>query len=267
MKYFDNKVVWVTGASTGIGAAIVKQLAANETVQLVISARNAQQLTDLKRSLNLSNERCLVLPLDLGETALLAAKTKEVINHFGRIDVLINNAGLSYRGLVVETDLSVYRKLMEVNYFGTIELTKSVLPYMVAQNSGHIAVTTSIAGKVGTQIRSAYCGAKHALHGFFDCLRMEVYPNNIDVTIVVPGFVKTELTKKALTEDGSEYNIVDEAILKGMTPEKCADIYLKSLTKKKEEVIISEGKEIIAPYIKRYFPSLLTPLLKRLPVK
>ncbi|MEZ5007858.1 MAG: SDR family oxidoreductase [Chitinophagales bacterium] len=266
MKYFNDKVVWITGASSGIGEAIVKQLAGYNT-QIVISARNEDQLNQLKSSLNLLDERCLVVPLDLAETALLAAKTKEVINHFGRIDILINNAGLSFRGLVADTDLSVYRKLMEVNYFGTIELTKSVLPYMMEQKSGHIAVTTSIAGKVGTQIRSAYCGAKHALHGFFDCLRMEVYQNNIDVTIIVPGFVKTELTKKALTENGSEYDIVDDAILNGMTPEKCANIYLKSLANKKEEVIISEGKEIIAPYLKRFFPSLLTPLLKRLPVK
>lgn len=266
MKYFNDKVVWVTGASSGIGEAIVQQLSTYNT-KLVISARNKEKLEGIKKELNLTDDKCLVLPLDIAEIETLKSKTEYVIEHFGRIDILINNAGLSYRGLVEETDLSVYRKLMEVNYFGTIALTKEVLPYLLEQKSGHIAVTTSIAGKVGTQIRSAYCGAKHALHGFFDCLRMEVYQSNIDVTIIVPGFVQTDLTKKALTADGSAYNLVDEAILNGMTTKKCANIYLKSLAKKKEEVIISEGKEIVAPYLKRFFPSLLTPLLKRLPVK
>jgi short-subunit dehydrogenase len=224
-------------------------------------------LQNIKSDLKLSDTQCLVLPLDLMDINSFSEKTEKVMAHFGRIDVLINNAGLSYRGLVAETNLEVYRTLMEINYFGTIALTKAVLPIMAKQNAGHIAVTTSIAGKVGTQIRSAYCGAKHALHGFFDCLRMEVYAQNISVTIVVPGFVKTDLTISALTADGSEYNKVDDAILKGMAPEKCAKIYLKALANKKEEIIISEGKEIVAPLLKRFFPSLLTPLLKKMPVK
>jgi dehydrogenase/reductase SDR family protein 7B len=265
-KYFENKVVWITGASSGIGKAIVEELA-KCNARLVISARSESKLLSIKSDLKLSDQQCLIVPLDLIDIDSFQEKTAKVIAHFGRIDMLINNAGLSYRGLVAETDLEVYRKLMEVNYFGTIALTKTVLPIMLAQQSGHIAVTTSIAGKVGTQIRSAYCGAKHALHGFFDCLRMEVYAQNVSVTLAVPGFIKTDLTLNALTADGSEYNKVDEAILKGMSPEKCANIYLKAMANKKEELIISEGKEIVAPLLKRFFPSLLTPVLKRLPVK
>lgn len=266
MRYFSNKVIWITGASSGIGEAMVRQLA-GQNCKLVISARNETKLKAIQQSLGLDDASCLVLPLDLADIDSFEQKAASVIAHFGKIDVLINNAGLSFRGLVKATDISVYRRLMEINYFGTIALTQAVLPTMIAQNSGHIAVTTSIAGKVGTQFRSAYSGAKHALHGFFDCLRMEIYQNNIPVTIVVPGFVKTDLTLKALTADGSEYNHVDDAIQKGMTTEKCAKIYLKSLAAKKEEIIISEGKEIIAPYLKRFLPGLLTPLLKRLPVK
>ncbi len=265
-KYFEHKVVWVTGASSGIGKALVEELA-KLNAKLVISARSEGKLQAIKKDLKLDDHQCLVLPLDLIAIDSFPEKTAKVMEQFGRIDVLINNAGLSYRGLVEATNLDVYRTLMEVNYFGTIALTKAVLPIMKKQNAGHIAVTTSIAGKVGTQIRSAYCGAKHALHGFFDCLRMEVYQQNISVTMVVPGFVKTDLTISALTADGSEYNKVDEALLKGMAPDKCAKIYLKAMANQKEEIIISEGKEIIAPLLKRFFPSLLTPLLKRMPVK
>ncbi len=263
MKYFNDKVIWITGASSGIGAALVVQLSKMNT-KLVLSARNEQQLNALKSNCQLDDEHCLVLPLDLGEIASHQSKVDTVIDHFGRIDILVNNAGLSYRGIAVETDLSVDRQLMEINYFGTISLTKAVVPHMLKQQSGQVAITTSIAGKVGTQIRSAYSASKHALHGFFDCLRMEVYKSNIDVTIVVPGFVKTDLTLKALTEDGSSYNYVDEAIQKGMSPEACAKQYLKSLASKKEEVVIAAGKEQIAPILKRFYPTMLTRLLKRM---
>ncbi len=262
-NYFNNKVVWVTGASSGIGEALVGELM-SQGAKIVLSARSEEKLNALKSAANLTDENGLVVPLDLADIEALKGKTKKVIDHFGKIDVLINNAGLSYRGLVEETDIEVYRKLMEVNYFGTIALTKEVLPYMLKQNGGDIAVTSSIAGKVGTQIRSAYCGAKHALHGFFDCLRMEVYKNNVSVAIICPGFVKTNISKNALTADGSGYNKMDDAIAKGMPPEKCAKKYLNAIANKKQEVIIAEGKEIIAPLLKRISPTLLTSVLKRL---
>ena len=265
MKYFNDKVIWITGASSGIGAALAVQLS-KLNVKLVLSARNEVKLQALKSELNLKDEQCLVLPLDLGAIDSHSSKVKEVIQYFGQVDILINNAGLSYRGIAAETNLSVDRQLMEINYFGTISLTKAVLPYMLERKSGHIAVTTSIAGKVGTQIRSAYSASKHALHGFFDCLRMETYKQNIPVTIVVPGFVKTDLTLKALTEDGSSYNHVDDAIQKGMSSEACAKQYLRALSNQVEEVVIAEGKERIAPILKRYYPTMLTRLLKRLDV-
>ena len=165
MNYKD-KVVWITGASSGIGEAVAKAFAA-EGAKLVLSARRKEELLRVQQECRLGNDRALVLPLDLSDTTNIHTLTQQVIDRFGRIDVLVNNGGFSQRAYAQETPVDIDRKIMEVNFFGQVALTKSVLPFMLKQKSGHIVTISSITGKFGFYLRSAYSASKHALHGFF----------------------------------------------------------------------------------------------------
>src|ERR1035437_8688220 len=209
MSTFKNKIVWITGASSGIGEALAKAFAA-EGAKLILSARRIDELQRVKAELNLSEENCLILPLDLANTSNIDDLTQRVISKFQRIDILLNNGGVSQRSLTKETSLDIDRKIMEVNYFGTVALTKSVLPVMLKQKSGHIVVTSSISGKFGFYLRSAYSASKHALHGFFESLRMEIFNDNVKVLIVCPGKINTNISVNAITADGGKHNKIDD---------------------------------------------------------
>lgn len=178
------------------------------------------------------------------------------INCFGKIDILINNGGISQRSLIVDTDISVDKKLIDVDYLGTVALSKALLPHFIKNKNGHFAVVTSLMGKFSSPYRSGYCGAKHALHGFFDALRMEHQKDNIKVTIVCPGFVNTNIAKNALIGDGSLQNKQDQATEKGLTVSEFSKRMIKAIQKEKFEVYIGK-KEIFGVYLKRFFPKLL----------
>ena len=194
MGSFTNKVIWITGASSGIGEALAKAFAI-EGAKLVLSARREGELQRVKNALKLKNDDVMILPLDLSDTSKIDELTNQVIAQFGRIDILVNNGGISQRSFTKNTPLEIDRKIMEINFFGTVAITNSVLPYMLKQQSGHIVTTSSIAGKFGFYYRSAYSASKHALHGFFESLRMEVYKDNVNVLLVCPGTVSyTHLT-------------------------------------------------------------------------
>jgi short-subunit dehydrogenase len=261
MSTNKNKVVWITGASSGIGEALAITLA-DEGAKLILSARRIDELQRVKTVLKLADSDVLILPLDLANTASINELTKQVISKFGRIDILINNGGVSQRALVKETPLDIDRKIMEVNFFGTLALTKSVLPYMLKQKSGNIVVISSIAGKFGFYLRSAYSASKHALHGFFESLRMEIYNDNIKVLIVCPGKIKTSISINALTSDGSKYNKMDESTDQGVSAEFCARRILKAIEKNKEELFIG-GQEVHAVWIKRLFPKLFSKMIRK----
>ena len=265
MTQLKNKVVWLTGASSGIGEALAYALAA-KGCQLVLSARREAELQKVKVQCQRADEDILVLPLDLANYDQMPEKAAAVLAHFGRIDLLINNGGISQRSLIIDTEMEVYDKLMRVNYLGTVALTKAVLPHFVEQQSGHIAVVTSLMGKFASMLRSGYAGAKHALHGFFDTLRLEHDDDNIKVTLICPGFVHTNVSKNALTGDGSAQNKMDEKTAEGMSPEECARQILQAIEKDKQEAYIG-GKEIFAIYLKRFSPSLLHRVVKRSAVK
>ena len=260
MSSFQNKVVWITGASSGIGEALVYALAKQDAI-LILSSRRETELNKIMQNAGLKDANCLILPLDLADTANVETLVNKAIHKFSTIDILINNGGISQRANVKDTPLEIDRKLMEINYFGTIALTKAVLKHMLAQNSGHIVVVSSIAGKFGFYLRSAYSASKFALHGFFESLRMEVFKNNINVTIVCPGKIKTNISINAMNEKGEKNNIMDPSHANAMPAEECAKKILQAILKKKEEVYIGRW-EIVSIYVKRFFPALFSRMIK-----
>jgi short-subunit dehydrogenase len=261
MSSNKNKVVWVTGASSGIGEAISKAFA-KEGAKLVLSARRLEELQRVKNEMALNDADVLLLPFDLGNTINIDKQTQKVIDTFGRIDVLVSNGGISQRSYTKETPMEVDRKIMEVNYFGTIALTKSVLQFMLKEQSGHIIVTSSIAGKFGFYLRSAYAASKHALHGFFESLRMEIYNDNVKVMIVCPGKIATNISMNAITPDGSIHGKLDKATELGVSAEYCAEEILKGMQNNTEELLVG-GKELKAVFIKRLFPKLFSKLIRK----
>ncbi len=261
MNSFHNKVVWITGASSGIGEALAKAFAA-EGAFLILSARRIDELLRVKTILNLPEENIFILPLDLANTSGMDQLTQRAISKFGRIDILVNNGGVSQRSLSKNTPIEIDRKIMEVNYFGTIAVTKSVLPHMLKLKSGSIIVISSISGKFGFYFRSAYSASKHALHGFFESLRMEIYNDNVKVLLVCPGRIKTNISVKALNSDGSKHNKMDESTEQGISAEECAKQILKAINTNKEEIFIG-GKELKAVWLKRFFPKLFSKMIRK----
>jgi short-subunit dehydrogenase len=178
-----------------------------------------------------------------------------VLARFGHVDLLINNAGISQRSLCLETELEVYRQLFEVDVIGQIALTKQVLPHMVSRGQGHVAVTASVAGKVGVPLRTGYCAAKHAVMGFFDALRTEVAHLGIGVTTIVPGFIRTDIARNALTGTGAPTGAADEDIDGGMDVDECATVILQGLAEGTEEIAVGTGPEMELLNLKRNDPA------------
>ncbi|WP_028891414.1 SDR family oxidoreductase [Tenacibaculum sp. 47A_GOM-205m] len=261
---FKDQVFWITGASSGIGKSLTIELA-NLGAKLIISSRNESVLYKVKEQCEFP-ENIAVLALDLEAYDDLVTKVDEAISVFGRIDVLVNNGGISQRSLVKDTSIAVDKRLMDINYLGTVALTKALLPHFIGNKSGHFVVTTSIVGKIGTPLRSTYAATKHALHGFFDSLRAEHHNDNITVTLICPGFVTTNVSKNALTGDGSPQNTMDTATANGIHPDEFAKQMLKAIRKKREEVCIAGVKEKLGVYTKRFFPKLLSKMIRKLSV-
>ena len=258
MMGFKNKTVWVTGASSGIGKALAVQfseLGAN----VVLSSRKESDLREVEK---LCKGDTFVLPLDLSIPDNFSELVNRVSEQYEHIDLLINNGGISQRSLASETTLEVDRKLMEVNYFGTIGLTKAILPVMQKQKSGHIITVSSLSGKFGFFLRSAYSAAKFAQVGFFESLRLEEEKNNILVSMVFPGFVRTNISQNALSGDGKKHGELDNNQEKGISPEKCAQDIINGILDEKHE-IYTGGKEILMVKIKRFLPQLFYKILRK----
>lgn len=254
MTSMKNKVIWITGASSGIGEALAYELS-ELGAKIILSARREDALLKVKSNCKFA-ENATILPLDLTQFDSLENITKNALSIYGRIDILVNNGGLSQRSLIIDTKFEVYQQMIDVNYLGTIKLTKHLLPYFIAQKSGHFVTITSLMGKFASPYRSGYCGAKHALHGFFDALRMEHEKDNVNVSIICPGFIQTNVAKNALTGDGTALQKEDNATENGMPVEKCATQIITAIKKKRFETYIG-GKEKYGIYLKRFFPKLL----------
>jgi dehydrogenase/reductase SDR family member 7B len=254
-----NKVVWITGASSGIGAALFKAFL-NEGATVIISSRRQKELESLKQQSSHS-ERVVVVPLDLTDSNQLISQTKMVVEQY-QIDILIHNGGISQRSMAAETSIELDRQLMEVNYFGHIHMTKLVLPQMIERGCGHLVVISSLTGKWGFYLRSAYAASKHALHGYYDSLRMEVEDKGVRISIVTPGFIATDISKNALLSDGSLSGEMDPNQAKGISPDECAQQILRGLKSNKKEFGVG-GRELFSLFLNRYFPRLFARILKK----
>jgi len=254
MGFYQQKVVWLTGASSGIGLALLELLSLQKA-KLIITSSNENKLNAAADICKNNGAECIVLPCDLSDPVQVSELTKKALKAYGKIDILILNAGKSQRGLAVETTIEVDRTLMELDYFSNITIAKEVAKSMKTTGGGHIAVTSSITGKFGFPLRSAYAAAKHALHGFFETLGMEEQKNGIFVTIVCPGRINTPISYSAVLPDGKAYKKLDEGQEKGMPAESCAKKYLSAIQHKKRIIYIGR-KEIFMVYLKRFFPNI-----------
>ena len=261
MTKIKDQAVMITGASSGIGEALTYQMS-QMGAKLIISARRREELERVQKACA-SPENVQVLILDLSDTFAIGQKAKEAESLYGHIDILVNCGGISQRDKAINTNLEVDRKIMEVNYFGTIALTKALLPKMIERKSGHQVIITSAVGIISTPFRSAYSASKHALHGFYDALRAEHHADGVKVTMVLPGFVRTQISVNALMGDGSKQNTMDNAQDQGLSPEGCAEKIIRSIEKNKEEVYIGGLKEVAAIYVKRLFPKLFSRIVRK----
>lgn len=266
MSKLSDKVIWITGASSGIGEALVYELA-EKNVRLILSSRRREALERVKGNCPVSVQQNIhILPLDLSKSSTLQAITEAAIQAFGHVDIMVNNGGLGQRSLIIETTLEVDRQIMEVNYFGTIALTKYMLSHFIARQDGYYVTVTSLTGKFGTPFRSAYAAAKHALHGFFDSLRAEHWKDNIQVTMICPGFILTNLSVNALTGQGTPQNKMDKTHYKKRSAEWCAQRIVRAMERRREEVYIG-GREVWGVYLKRFFPKVFSKTIRKVPVR
>lgn len=265
MKTIEQAVVWITGASSGIGEALVYELA-KKGANIVLSARRADELKRVQKAAGLTDQNSLILPLDLAMQEGYDVLVRQVVDRFGRIDLLVNNGGISQRSYFKDTDLAVFRRIMEVNFFGNVALTKAVLPYFIGQKHGHIAVVSSVVGRFGTPLRTAYSASKHALHGFYDALRAEHHADGLKVLLVCPGYIRTNVSINALTADGSPQGTMDKGQATGLSAEECARQILKGVQQNRLEIYPGGLKEVAGVYVKRFFPRLLARMVRKVNV-
>ena len=265
MEKLKNQVIWITGASGGIGESLAK-VCASEGASLVLSARRPDELLRVARETGLSDDNYLIVPMDMEKYEDFPSIVDQVIKKFGRIDYLFNNAGVSSRALAVETPIAIDKKMMDINYLGHVALTKLVLPHMISSGTGHIIITSSVTGKFGTPMRSAYAAGKHALHGFFDTLREELWDHNIKVTILCPGYIQTDVSVNALTASGGKFNKMSKFQAAGMNPDTLAKKVIRDVLKGKRETRYG-GKEILGIYLHKFFPRLLYRSLRKMQSK
>ncbi len=254
MTKLQGKIIWITGASSGIGEELAYQLSA-AGAKLILSARREAVLNSVKAQCQNPAE-VNVLPLDINAFETMETVVEHALAINGKIDVLINNAGISQRSLIAETSFSVYKELMDTDYLGVVALSKALLGHFISQKSGHFVTVSSLMGKFSSPYRSGYCAAKHALHGFFDALRMEHEKDGILVTMVCPGFVQTNIAKSALIGDGTHQKYNDQATARGLDVSAFCKKMIRAMERKKYEVYIG-GKEVQGIYLKRFFPKLL----------
>lgn len=258
---FDDRVVWITGASSGIGEALA-YACSRRGARLLLSARRAGALEAVRQRCA-HPERHHVVPLDLACPASLDAAAAAALAVHGRVDVLVNNGGISQRALARELRMDVVRRVLEVNFFSTVALTQAVLPGMRARGEGHLVVVSSVTGKISTPGRSAYAASKFALHGYFDALRAEEAAAGIRVTVACPGYVRTQVSVNAVTADGSPHGQMDANQARAMPAAACAARIVRAVERERAEVLMG-GAEVWGVLLYRLAPGLYRRLLARL---
>ena len=257
----NNKTIWITGASSGIGEASAYQFA-KEKANLILTATREDKLNEVQQKCINLGAKCKVLPYDLSDLENIDELTNKAIAAFGNIDVAFLNAGISQRSKTLETSFTVDEKIMAVNFFAPVKITKHLLPKMIENGGGTIAVTSSISGKFGFPLRSAYASSKFAVYGFFETVHAEYYNDNIRVVMVCPGRIKTNISYNALEADGTKHAKMDSGQQEGMSAEKAAIKIVRAINKRKPEVLVG-GKELIMVYIKRFCPNLTRKLVRK----
>lgn len=261
MQSLQNKVIWITGASSGIGEALVRACA-KQKAMIILSARRENELKRVALEAGLNESNSMILPFDLADTSRAEDYVKHITKTFGKIDILINNGGQSQRSESIDISNETERKLFEINYFSAAHLSKAVLPHMIKNKNGKIVVVSSIAGKFGFYLRSTYSAAKHALHGYFESVRLEVEKHGVSVLLVCPGKVKTNVSLNAQSGDAASHNMMDPSHENAMSAEECARQIIQGILKNKEEIFIG-GKELLAVKIKRFFPKLFGRIIRK----
>lgn len=249
---FAGKVVWITGASAGIGAALATAFARGGA-RLVLSGRRMEALAAVAGR---CQTEALLLPFEATDFEILPELVAEAQSKTGGIDILVNNAGISQRSLALDTDFQVYRTLMEVDFFAPLRLTQLVLPAMVARRAGTIVNNASVAGKVGSPLRTGYCAAKHALVGYSDALRAETAQYGVAVHVLTPGFVATGIADNALTGDGTARGVADDPVNSGITADDAAEMILAGMLAGMPEIPVGRigASEMALLDLKRHDP-------------
>jgi len=253
------KTVWITGASSGIGAALSRAYSKNGYF-IILSGRNRQKLVITQQSLK-DPKQSAIYSFDTTDYSLARSVASEILDKYGCPDITILNAGVSQRDYAEGTALSVTQQIINTNFIANVNISNQLIPAFRSSQK-KLVVISSVTGKLGTKKRSSYAASKHALHGYYDSLRAELYGSDSTITIVCPGYVRTNISINALLGNGDNQNSMDDDTNKGMSPEKFALKVLKSVEKNKREVYIG-GFEILAIYIKRFFPNLLAKIIRR----
>ena len=249
---YINKVVWITGASSGIGESLVYEFV-RKGATVIASSNDLPGLLRVKQACDNKSEMVDCVPFDLSDTAGIVEIVSQQIAAYGKIDILLNIGGISQRARIDETPLWLDRKIFEINYFGTVALTKAVLPYMIRKKSGHILATSSISGRFGFPLRSSYSASKQALHGFFATLYLENKSSNIKTSVIIPGRVNTAISYHALNPEGKEHGKLDDGQAKGISPDRAAKIIIRGLERDKREILVGKS-ELMLLHIRRYLP-------------
>ena len=252
--------VWITGASSGIGRACA-EIYAGQGAKVILSSRREDALRkvakEISEKLDLNQEKTFdIAPLDLNDSNTFPVLVKDVLDRVGTVDIVVHCGGISQRSLAAETSLEVDRRVMEIDYFGTVALTKALLPHFVSKKSGQFVVVTSLMGLFSSPLRSGYCGAKH------EALRAEHHEDGIGITMVCPGFIATDISLNAVVGDGTKQGTMDAKTGAGMTPLECASKLVKGVEKRKAQVLIGRT-EILAVYLSRFFPNLLRRIMRK----
>jgi dehydrogenase/reductase SDR family protein 7B len=249
-----GKTLWITGASSGIGEAL-SILAVRSGARVILSSRNIAKLEKLKQRLEeMSPGSATVVPMDVTKREEIDKAVETVTKTFERVDILVNNAGISQRSLAIETPVEIDRRIFETDFFGTVTLTKAILPFMVSHGGGRLVAISSMTGLYGFPMRSAYAAAKHALRGFFETLALELWNQNIRVTLVYPGGVRTDVSINSLDKDGNRRRVVDPGQASGMPVETCAKKIIRAIECNKKELLLGQGA-IFLYYMRKFVPS------------
>jgi dehydrogenase/reductase SDR family member 7B len=262
MMNLKGKVFWITGASSGIGEALLKECISRGAT-VIASSNQTDELNRVIAETGDGARQIIAAPFDLADTTDIDNIVARALAQTGVVDYLINLGGVSQRATITETPLWLDRKIMEINYFGTIAVSKAILPYMVKQKSGHILATSSIAGRFGFPMRSAYSASKQALHGFIETLHLENYRNNIRGSVIIPGRVKTNISINALDREGNRHGKMDDGQAGGLTPEAAAKKILRGIRKNQREILVGKS-ELIMLYIRKFLPWLFFRIAARI---